>query len=96
MVQELCGVLGSVDRKEVEDQTRQQASSDDWLKERVVRLTASNLGRVISRQGNFHTLVEELIYKKPPAALPSLAFGRATGGGCGAAARNPALKLDDH
>lgn len=79
-VEELCGALGSVNYEEVEEQTRQQAGSDDWFKERVVRLTASNFGRIVSRQRNFHSLVEEIIYKKPPAALPSLVFGRAIEG----------------
>ena len=56
--------------------TRQQADSDSWFLERICRLTASNLGRIIRRQRNFRTLACDILYHKPPAALPSLVFGR--------------------
>ena len=72
---ELMSALGSADRKFIEHSTRQQSASENWYKERCCRLTASKFGVVVRRKRQFSSLVEELLYKKPPASLPSLQFG---------------------
>lgn len=73
---DLCVALGNANAADVELATRQQARSDSWFLERICRLTASNFGRIIRRQRNFRTLACEILYHKPPSALPSLVFGR--------------------
>ena len=49
-------LLKDVDRLEVARRTSDQASSDEWYLERVIRVTASKIGSVITRVRDFDTL----------------------------------------
>lgn len=51
---------------EIEESTRFQASSDLWVKERKMRLTASNFGRVCNMRKTTSTkkLIESLLYSR--------------------------------
>lgn len=44
--------LGKVDRLHIEKETRDQASSELWKRERLKRLTGSNFGRVCKMRQN--------------------------------------------
>lgn len=69
-------LLGSVNIPEVERETREQASADTWFLERVCRVTASNVKKVMTRRRDFQALVDTLLYKEPPTHLPALHWGR--------------------
>lgn len=56
--------INVIEANKLESQTRQQASSDKWMKERKYRLTASNFGRIKSRQRNHTKFVEDLLEQK--------------------------------
>lgn len=64
------------DPQRVNEETMEQASSDLWFKERICRLTASNIKKVVCRQRDHHVLVETLLYKEPPTYLQALHWGR--------------------
>ena len=68
-------LLKDVDRLEVARRTSDQASSDEWYLERVVRVTASKIGSVITCVRDFDTLARQHLYQAPPTNLPSLRFG---------------------
>ena len=58
-------------------ETNAQASSPAWYRERVCRLTASNFGLVCKRRPTHRSsLVDQLLYVDPPAAVSALQLGR--------------------
>ena len=69
-------LLKDVDRVEVVRRTSDQASSDEWYLERVIRVIASKIGSVITRVRDFDTLARQHLYQAPPTNLPSLRFSR--------------------
>jgi len=64
-------------QRTVEENTRHQGGCKRWKKERYLRLTASNFGRVMLCQSNHAKLAEEILYSKLPDTIPSLKWGHA-------------------
>lgn len=56
--------INVIEANRLEEKTRKQAQSEDWMKERKYRITASNFGRVKTRQRNHRKLVEDLLAQK--------------------------------
>lgn len=49
----------------IEEETRGQHQCEQWMKERKMRFTASNFGRVYRRQRNYEKFCEDLLTAKP-------------------------------
>ena len=52
------------ERVAVEKSTQRQNSCKRWRKERHLRLTASNFGRVVLCKSNYSKLAEEILFSK--------------------------------
>ena len=69
----LC--VGEADRQKLETEAREQSTSNVWYRERVVRVTASNFGRVVKTKDG-KKLAMDMLYVKPPVGLTALQVGR--------------------
>ena len=74
-------IVSAAERSTVCTTTKQQASSHLWYKERICRLTASNVGLIRKRRAaNMKSLVIQLLYKEPPVAVHAMRLGRSNEG----------------
>lgn len=63
------------DRNGIQERTARQRESGEWLEIRKLLLTASNFGAVIKRKKNFHSLVNNILYRSNLSSIASVAHG---------------------
>ncbi|CAH3107997.1 unnamed protein product, partial [Pocillopora meandrina] len=56
--------VGVIEANKMEEKTREQASCEEWMRERKLRFTASNFGKISRRQRNHTKFVEDLLAQK--------------------------------
>ena len=54
-----------IEANSLEEKTRGQAESEDWMKERKLRFNASNFGKIVRRQRHHEKFVQDLLAQKP-------------------------------
>lgn len=54
-----------IEANKIEEKTREQASCNKWMRERKLRFTASNFGKISRIQRNHTKFVEDLLAQKP-------------------------------
>lgn len=50
-----------IDANKLEEETRDQAECDEWMREWKLRFTASNFGKIARRQRNHEKFVKDLL-----------------------------------
>ena len=54
-----------IEATSLEEKTRGQSESEEWVKERKLRFNASNFGKIVRRQRNHEKFVQGLLAQKP-------------------------------
>ena len=57
-------IVNVIEANKIEEKTRDQAHCEEWKRERKLRFTASNFGKVSRRQRNHTKFVEDLLAQK--------------------------------